>query len=75
MTNEQFAALDAKMEELEDLLKNVDAFGLIPMSGSNRQWVEKNMRRAEALAEMVRIDLAACLDKGPERKVGSHGCE
>lgn len=48
MTNEEYAALDAKMEELEDVLKNVDAFGLIPMSDSNRQLVEKNMRRAEA---------------------------
>ena len=49
------------MEELEDLLKDADAFALIPMSDQIRQWVDETMRKAEALADLNRLSLAACL--------------
>ena len=35
-----FTPIDDKLEEREDLLKDADAFGQVPMSDSHRQWVE-----------------------------------
>ena len=75
MNVEEFAALDAQMEELEDLLKDADAFSQIPMSDEHRQYVDSIMRKAEASAELLRIGLAAT-EKGDEsRDVESSGAD